>query len=334
MKLLSIIIPVYNCEKLISRCLDSICNQDIPSKYYEVIVVNDGSKDKSLDKINDFTHKIQNLHIINQSNVGAAEARNRGLLFSEGEFVHFVDADDYLLPGAYKYLLSLLKCDVDIISFYSKTIDFRNKGDAFCNYDSANVFYKGTNFDYISKYGFGNAVWNKWFRRDLLIKNGIKFENFRQAEDLIFHLNLYKVKSKIICTNAFIYCYTVNPKGLMQIYDTASIDAAINSEYEVISRIKEIEPMYNNCFSELFDKVLKRESFFVATRLLSGCFSLKRIKRNISYCLTNQIFPLENNGIYRKVLNILISYPLLFYFASFPYRYIFLPFIKPFISRN
>lgn len=102
---ISVIIPVYNCEKYIERTLECILKQgidfgNIPSCYIgEIIVVNDGSTDTTLDKIKHFAekHKSTRLHIITQPNLGVSNSRNKGLEMSKGKYIYFADADDYML---------------------------------------------------------------------------------------------------------------------------------------------------------------------------------------------------------------------------------------------
>lgn len=90
----SVIIPVYNAERTLSRCVNSILNQDFND--YEIILVNDGSKDKSLEICNDFSDKYENILTINKENGGASSARNAGLDHARGDFILFVDSDDYV----------------------------------------------------------------------------------------------------------------------------------------------------------------------------------------------------------------------------------------------
>ena len=94
--LISVIVPVYNAEKDLCQCLDSLANQD--DNQFEVIMVDDGSTDKSLDIITDYNKKIKNLKILTQTNSGSGGARNNGVINSNGEFILFVDSDDYVTP--------------------------------------------------------------------------------------------------------------------------------------------------------------------------------------------------------------------------------------------
>ena len=106
---LSIIIPAYNVEKYIDICLESITKQDLPYSDYEIIIINDGSTDSTLRHIQEYTIKFSNLVIINQTNQGQSVARNIGVQVAHGEYIWFIDADDYICSNCISNLLKI--CD-------------------------------------------------------------------------------------------------------------------------------------------------------------------------------------------------------------------------------
>ena len=118
---ISIIVPVYNSQKTIQRCCDSLLNQTY--KNIEIILVNDGSKDESLKIINSYECKYDNVIVLNQKNSGAGAARNNGLLKASGEYVTFVDSDDELSKDAIKNMVKCLKPDTDIVISGFKEFD-------------------------------------------------------------------------------------------------------------------------------------------------------------------------------------------------------------------
>ena len=113
--ILSIIIPVYNVEKYIERCLKSCVYQDIPYSEYEIIVVNDGSPDHSIEIASIFAKNYSNILIINQENQGLSGARNTGMKHAHGEYIWFVDSDDYIEEHCLVRIVSYLKHDLDIL---------------------------------------------------------------------------------------------------------------------------------------------------------------------------------------------------------------------------
>ena len=106
MKQLSIIVPIYNVEKYIRMCLESFFRQEMDEETFEVILVNDGTPDKSMEVISDIIEAHQNIHVINQENQGLSMARNNGMEIATGEYILFVDSDDLLIDNSLSFLLS------------------------------------------------------------------------------------------------------------------------------------------------------------------------------------------------------------------------------------
>ena len=114
--LLSIIVPVYNVEKYLVRCIDSLVTQDVDACDYEIIMVNDGSTDNSLSVAEDLAAKYNNIVIVSHENRGLAAARNTGLRNASGQYVMFVDSDDYLTPNVISKMLKIsFDNDLDIL---------------------------------------------------------------------------------------------------------------------------------------------------------------------------------------------------------------------------
>lgn len=106
---LSIIIPIYNVEKYLQKCVDSLFCQDLPKEEYEVILVNDGSPDKCGEIADEYAAKYSNIRVIHQENRGLSVARNTGLAAATGEYIQFVDADDFLEPNILRTLIKQIK---------------------------------------------------------------------------------------------------------------------------------------------------------------------------------------------------------------------------------
>lgn len=123
---LSIIVPVYNVSKYLAKCLDSLLFQDLESDEYEIIVVNDGSTDNSGDIAKQYADKYANIILIEQENQGLSGARNTGIKFANGEYIQFVDSDDYLEPNVLKTLVDKMDADnLDILRFNYQNVNER-----------------------------------------------------------------------------------------------------------------------------------------------------------------------------------------------------------------
>lgn len=124
--LLSIIVPVYNVEKYLRKCVDSLLAQDLSSEEYEIILVDDGSTDQSGTICDEYAMCHTNVRAVHQQNGGLSAARNRGIDMSQGKFVQFVDSDDYLEPNVLKTLVEKMETDqLDVLRFNYRNVNER-----------------------------------------------------------------------------------------------------------------------------------------------------------------------------------------------------------------
>lgn len=209
---LSIIIPVYNAETLIERCLKSIFDQEDYDFSFEVIMVNDGSKDNSLEKLQRLQLFYKNIKIIDQPNSGAGTARNSGLDAATARYIWFIDIDDYIEPGAFKALQE--KC---IYSTEEKTIGFnyykvsaqgvKKPANAGTNYRDVEEI-KG--IDYLNN----NKPYYLWviiYQRSIIEQNHLRFINgIKNLEDLEFSIRYFNICPKVEYHNILLYNYYEN----------------------------------------------------------------------------------------------------------------------------
>ena len=122
--LLSVIVPVYNVEKYLSKCVDSLLNQNLLPEEYEIILVDDGSTDRSGDICDEYAMHHSNVKAIHQQNGGLSVARNTGIQVAAGKYVQFVDSDDYLEPNVLKSLVEKMKLeDLDVLRFNYRNVN-------------------------------------------------------------------------------------------------------------------------------------------------------------------------------------------------------------------
>ncbi len=188
----SFIVPVYNTEKFLKKCLDSLVNQTY--KDFEIIVVNDGSTDKSSNIISKYQKKYKNIIVIDKENEGLSMARNRGVQKSSGKYIIFVDSDDYVSNKLLEEVDKKID-DSDILRFqiatedeeYTKINEYHEEGfESMCGYDA---------FKYLSSYHFVEPAWCYVIRRDYYIENKFSFKKDVYHEDfgLIPHV-VYKAR--------------------------------------------------------------------------------------------------------------------------------------------
>ena len=192
---LSVIIPVYNVEKYLSDCLNSVVNQTL--KDIEIICINDGSTDKSREILQEFADKDSRIKIIDQENKGQAAARNMGMKLAKGEFIGFVDSDDWIAADFYEKLYdSAIKFNADIAAGSIKRCFASGKSEDWIKY-KRNIYThrikKKFDLCKIPKYHY---IWNKIYNRKKLVFADITFEEGIYFEDLEFtHKSLYYLKN-------------------------------------------------------------------------------------------------------------------------------------------
>lgn len=202
---LSIIIPVYNAELYLVRCLDSILNSSVDGLNYEVICINDGSKDQSLYLLKKYKDKFDRLVIIDTENAGAASARNKGLENAKGEYIWFVDADDFIETNALEiiYHESILKGQSIGFKYNRFTVE---KGKHAVNFKSdPKTEYLG--FEY-AKSGKDYFLWLLILKRNLIVQNNLKFiEGIKNIEDFEFMITYFSFNDKLVFIDLALYNY-------------------------------------------------------------------------------------------------------------------------------
>ena len=206
---ISVIIPVYNTGKFLEKCLESVIKQSL--KEIEIICVNDGSTDNSLEILQDFAKKDKRIVVVNQKNRGASPTRNKGLKATKGKYIYFIDSDDYLeertmLEEIYN------KCeenDLDMVVFDYYN-DFGNRKEYVKNIEISNdiLINKEEYIKDLINGKWGISIWGKLVKKDIFIENSIKFpENIFMGEDLLTSLKLVFFSKKVGKLNKAFYNY-------------------------------------------------------------------------------------------------------------------------------
>ncbi len=213
----SLIVPVYNAENFLARCLDSICNQTF--KDIEIICVNDGSTDNSLQILNEYSQKDSRIIVIDKKNEGVSAARNDAIRKSTGEYVSFVDADDWLENDAVEVLYEAIKeKQVDVV----RANYFKNKSDKeiveigdMCELENICMFSKDENFakQIMCNMYSGKLlcyVWLLLIKRDVLLKTSLFPIGIPYCEDVVFYTELLQNVESIYFLEKPIYHYYDN----------------------------------------------------------------------------------------------------------------------------
>lgn len=206
----SVIIPIYNSEKYLSTCLDSILSQD--SEHLEVICVDDGSSDSSFSIMSSYKDRFYNLVIIFQHNKGLSSARNTGLKIASGKYVFFIDSDDIVKAGFIKRAYTIcLENNLDLFLFsfqnftndkamtirYGKRLNtIKRKWSSTCVTDGIEMMR-----NLIAHNEYYNMVWIQMIRKEFLDQTGIRFKEGIVFEDVVYTYKVFLNSSRVMCTN-------------------------------------------------------------------------------------------------------------------------------------
>lgn len=334
MKKLSIIIPAYNAENYIERCIDSILDQQYNNEI-EIIVVNDGSTDSTEGVLENYCRKYPTIFkIVTKENGGVSSARNAGLDVATGDWIWFCDADDYIVRNGLSYVLDNFVDDsIDICTFYSISLDsIALKSFRELSLIKGNVIFEGTT---ITKYNqqFPWSVCNHLYRLSSI--KGIMFRDVTMCEDVVFNLDVYMKNLQIRSTDVNIYRYTVNNNQLTRNRDELSIRKSIKS-YELLFELaKSYEAKLKDDNIKLGnDRLFSYQFTPFVSRLLSAKITRKEFLSIIEQLRQNNIFPISVYEKRDRIINVFCQHSALYPIGSFVYRKVFLPFILPKISRN
>lgn len=204
MNKISVIIPVYNADKYLGKCLDSVIAQSIYDM--EILCVDDGSTDASLKILEYYQCLDDRVTVITQTNQGAGVARNKGLECANGEYVAFLDADDYYLDkdALEKMYFLCGEKGVDICGSLSKMVQPDGEAKDFCLYNE--VLQPGRIYEY-GDYQFDHGYYCFIYRRKLLVEHNILFPLYRRDQDPMFLVRSFFHAGRFTIADVYLYCY-------------------------------------------------------------------------------------------------------------------------------
>lgn len=308
MKKITIIIPCYNVERYIAKCIRSVFQQDLHEDEFEVIIVDDDSPDGSLAIAREVTQNRKNITIISQENKGLGGARNTGVLNATGEYLLFLDSDDWLLPNVLKNLLIIAEQDaLDILEFSAQGINSEGKI-LYQISNNSTVFNSG--FDYYNNIRYMNSACNKLYRRDFLRKNNILFLEQIFIEDFEFNTRCLASVKKIKATDLLVSQFLQSTNSITRNTDGVKKNKMIT---DIIFVIRETSKLYKKCsknkqtdlfflerlnflVSTLFYQLVKRKSSYKEMKVIKA----KLIEEDLFY-VNQQIFDGKKN-IFRILL--------------------------------
>lgn len=231
---ISIIVPVYNVDKYLRQCLDSLLNQTL--KDIEIICINDGSTDNCLQILEEYAKKDIRIKVISQRNKGLSGARNTGIEYINSQYTCFVDSDDYIEHNLCEQVLHIFENNnIDYICFGSEP--FKDDNNLVQNFDSMQEYLR------IKYYGIKEAkfeiglnqnihVWNKAFKTSIIKQYDIKFIESLLYEDIYFTWYYFFLSKKIYFEPKILHHYRMHSKSIMEMATSnKSFESAIHHLY-------------------------------------------------------------------------------------------------------
>lgn len=248
----SVIIPVYNAERYLPFCIESLKEQTLQD--CEFIFVDDGSTDGSRSIIEDYQKKDNRIVFVHQQNKGVSAARNAGLTHAKGSYIGFVDADDTVSVAFYEQLYSkalLFGSDVVVSNFTTQLGDKLILSKAFFETDVLydEVFIKHTLIPFCIRQDDFNPIWNKLYKKDIILKNSIRFTvGISHGEDALFNLKVLSKIKRIIFIDYSGYYYREVPDSatrncISKDFFRKAVDVFnydYKSDYELVISIDEL----------------------------------------------------------------------------------------------
>lgn len=246
MPLVSIIVPVYNAEKTIDRCVSSILNQSY--KNFELILLNDGSTDQSGLLCDVFAEKDSRVRVLHKENSGVSDTRNQGIAMARGEYLQFADSDDWIAPdatGSFVRAAADYQCDMVIADFYrvigervAQKGDIEKDGVMDRTDYAVNMMQRPADFYY-------GVLWNKFYKRSIIEKYQIKMDtSVSWCEDFMFNMEYVRHAHMIYALKVPVYYY-VKTKGSL-VSQGISVKKTIQMKRMVFT-------YYNNFYRDVFD---------------------------------------------------------------------------------
>ncbi|WP_400078512.1 glycosyltransferase [Winogradskyella sp. R77965] len=278
---LSVVIPVYNAEHLLSKCLDSLLDQNLDSNDIEILVVNDGS----LDSSKEIAVKNSAVKLIDKVNGGVGSARNAGLEEAIGKYIYFLDPDDYLKTNVLEGLLDTIETNsLDILTFDSLTISDSKRSQSIVSNEVSHLSPIVDGENYIANEFYNNEVWRYIIDNEFLKETTIRFIEGRWMEDAIFTAKLFLKARRMAHLSVDAHRYLVSPGSAMTSKEPSHYIKVIKDNYNaalvfnnIINDLKSSKSNNEACLNRLRTRQ-QSFVFFLMVRILKSTIKLQEVK--------------------------------------------------------
>lgn len=306
-KVISVIVPVYNVEKYLPECLESILGQSY--RQLEIILINDGSTDESGVICDKYAKIDSRIKVIHQINGGAANAKNAGLRVATGEFLSFVDSDDYLEPKAYEFMIEKLKThEADVVQCGFRNIYVDNAIE-YITLLEATSFSTVEFLRRFTKDWTCGLLWDKLFRREIF--NNIRFEEGHKIDDEFFTYQGIMNAKKIIHFSNIVYNYRKRKSSVMLRMESQQKIVLDKLEYlekrrkRVIAKFPELKQDFDYHYLSMLvilsKDIATTEKSIKQTQYMLKKYFVEKEHCKVEFSLRKQLFLLQHRS-YKKLL--------------------------------
>jgi len=228
---ISWIVPAYNVEAFIVQCLQTLVSAGLHVGDYEIIVVNDGSTDNTLKIVNDYASSIPEIKVVTQENQGVSATRNNAIELAQGEYIHFVDSDDYVTNV--KHLAQCIryasKNNLDVLVFGSQNVSYYSLPSNEKNNKENEILFSDVMDGQTlwEKFSFVNMVWTYLIKRQFIIDNNLLFVPGILMEDFKYNIDVFCLAKRCVKADVIIYSYRHNPNSILH-------DSSIKKQQKLI----------------------------------------------------------------------------------------------------
>lgn len=286
-QMISVIVPVYNVEKYLSRCIDSLIRQSYSN--IEILLVDDGSKDESLSICKEYEAKDSRIHVFHKENEGLGLTRNYGVEQATGEYITFVDSDDYLTLDAIDSMVKkAVETDADVViaSHYykNKKQEIELSERLYCGTEIKEILMvhmMGNNGNQLDALTY--TAWGKLYKKEIFTKNRLLFPSERKLiwEDLAFSVEAYPLCEKVYILHKPVYYYCFNEGSLTHTYKPNKINLVMILYRYMKKRIQELNLSA--------DAQFRLDTNFIG---------------HIRTCIKLEVFYVKQNGFEKTIQNI------------------------------
>lgn len=329
MKLLSIVVPMFNVEKYLQKCIHSLFAQKLDDKEYEIILVDDESPDNSFELARFLVKGKKNVKIVRQKNKGLGGARNTGIENASGKYILFLDADDFYINNSVRKIIDLAeKYQLDILEFGAKIINQDNKVIYTLSKSNEPKTLSGVN--YYNSLRYMPSACNKLYNLSFLKKNNLVFLKHIYGEDFEFNTRVLYLAKKVMATDHVVAKFYQSENSITRSKNSSQKRKYINDLIFSLIEIKNFESKNSSTSTKetrlFFDEIMTMTVITIFYKILFSDFTINEVMTLRKRLQNENVFKInhkvrdEKKEWFRKYL---LGYNLNFYKLIFSLKYFY-----------